>query len=129
MKQTFGAFIKEKRIHKMIRLNTFAKFIGISPVYLSYIENGKRPAPSEKVLHEIIKSLDLKAVEAEKLLLLAAETHNRPALPDEIVDYINNNEYVMSALNTAIKYKASDTIWSDLVYRIKSAYYDKYSDK
>ncbi|MGN0476098.1 MAG: helix-turn-helix domain-containing protein, partial [Ruminococcus sp.] len=41
MKEKFGLFIKEKREQKYISLRNFSKMIGISPVYLSNIENGE----------------------------------------------------------------------------------------
>lgn len=123
MKQTFGAFIREKRIQKMIKLNAFAKLVGISPVYLSYLENGKRPAPSNQVLNNIILHLVLDSSDTEKLLLLAAETHHRPALPNDLIDYINKNKYVLDALRTAKEHDVSDIVWQDFIDRVKSEYF------
>ena len=88
MKQTFGSYIREKRLQKMIKLNAFAKMVGISPVYLSYLENGKRPAPSDKVLKTIIEKLNLNETESDVLLLLAAETHHHSTIPSDLIDYI-----------------------------------------
>lgn len=124
MKQTFGSFIREKRLQKMMKLNAFAKLVGISPVYLSYLENGKRPAPSNKVLNAIIFHLLLNSSDTEKLLLLAAETHHRPALPDDLIDYINKNKYVVDALRTAKNHNSSDIVWKDLIKRIKSEHFE-----
>lgn len=123
MEQTFGAFIREKRIQKMIKLNAFAKLVGISPVYLSYLENGKRPAPSNQVLNNIILHLVLDSSDTEKLLLLAAETHHRPALPNDLIDYINKNKYVLDALRTAKEHDVSDIVWQDFIDRVKSEYF------
>lgn len=118
MKQTFGAFIKEKRTQKMIKLNAFAKLIGISPVYLSYLENGKRPAPSDKVLNAITKQLSLSPSDTEKLLLLAFETHNNKTIPSDLIDYINNTEYVIEALRTAKEYDVPGIIWLDFLNHV-----------
>ena len=104
----------------MIKLNTFAKLIGISPVYLSYIENEKRPAPSDKVLKMIISKLYLTEKESEKLLMLAAQTHHRPAIPEDIIDYINNNAYVLAAIRTAKEYNVSDNLWQEFIVRVKT---------
>ena len=122
MEQTFGSFIKEKRIQKMIKLKSFAKLIGISPVYLSYLENGKRPAPSNKVINAIIQNLLLDPTDTEKLLMLAAKTHNRSAIPNDLIDYINNNNHVIDALRTAKEHDVSDIVWQDFVNRVESEY-------
>ena len=122
MKQTFGAFIREKRIQKMIKLNAFAKLVGISPVYLSYLENGKRPAPSDRVLKMIINKLDINAKDTEKLMQLAAETHHRPGFPDDLIDYVNNSEYVLDALRSAKEHDVSDIVWQDFIERVESEY-------
>lgn len=45
MSISFGEFIKEKRIRSEHSLKEVAKEIGISAVYQSSIETGKRPAP------------------------------------------------------------------------------------
>ena len=118
MKQTFGSYIREKRIQKMIKLNAFAKMVGISPVYLSYLENGKRPAPSNRVLKMIINKLDLDIKEAERLLQLAAETHHHSTIPSDIIDYINNTKYVVEALRIAKEINVSETMWIDFIKHI-----------
>ncbi len=123
MKQTFGSFIKEKRIQNMIKLNSFAKLIGISPVYLSYLENGKRPAPSDRVLKAIIEKLNLNEAESDVLLLLAAETHHHSAIPSDLIDYINNTKYVTEALRIAKEHNVSDFVWQDFIDRVKSEYF------
>ena len=47
---TFGTFIKEKRQQRDISLRKFADQIGISPVYLSNLENDRMPAPKDEVV-------------------------------------------------------------------------------
>ena len=106
----------------MIKLKSFAKLIGISPVYLSYLENGKRPAPSNKVINAIIQNLLLDPTDTEKLLMLAAKTHNRSAIPNDLIDYINNNNHVIDALRTAKEHDVSDIVWQDFVNRVESEY-------
>lgn len=108
----------------MIKLNAFAKLVGISPVYLSYLENGKRPAPSDKVLNAIILHLFLDSSDTEKLLLLAAETHHRPAFPDDLIDYVNKNKHVLDALRIAKNHNVSDIVWLDFIDRIESEHFE-----
>ena len=53
MSDNFGDFIKEKRARCNYSLKYVAEIIGISNVYQSSIEAGKRPAPSYDVLMKL----------------------------------------------------------------------------
>ena len=53
---TFGTFIKEKRQQRDISLRKFADQIGISPVYLSNLENDRMPAPKDEVVSTMARS-------------------------------------------------------------------------
>lgn len=118
MKQSFGSFLREKRLERLIKLNTFARLVGISPVYESYIETGKRPAPSANVLNNIIKQLHLTSEETEKLLLLAAETHHRPAIPSDLIEYINENDYIVETLRMAKEHNITENTWLNFMNSI-----------
>ena len=54
---TFGTFIKEKRQQRDISLRKFADQIGISPVYLSNLENDRMPAPKDEVVSTMARLL------------------------------------------------------------------------
>lgn len=54
-----GEIIKAKRQEKKISLVEFAGMTGISPGYLSQLENGKKTNPNLEVLQKIIKELEL----------------------------------------------------------------------
>ena len=49
----FGAYLKQKRTALGLNQRLFAKMVGISYSYISSIETGKRPAPSEKVIRKM----------------------------------------------------------------------------
>ena len=57
--KTFGQVVRELRIrHKdYSSLREFAKKVGLSPAYLSRIENEKEPPPSEAVLERLAEAL------------------------------------------------------------------------
>lgn len=112
MDQTFGSYIKQKRIEKMLKLNSFAKQIGISNVYLSYIENGKRPAPSSPILKRITQALSLSQAETDKLYSLALISHHRMEIPAELLNYINNHPYIMETIRVAKKKNAGYYEWT-----------------
>ena len=54
---SFGSFIKEKRLKIGISLRKFSEQVGISPVYLSNLENDRMPAPKDEVVSTIAKLL------------------------------------------------------------------------
>ena len=54
-----GEVIKAKREEKNISLVNFAKVIGISPGYLSQLENGRKANPKLEIILKIIRELDL----------------------------------------------------------------------
>ena len=102
----------------MIKLNAFARMVGISSVYASYLENGKRPAPSDSILKAMIEQLRLDVSEAEKLMLLAEETHHRLTLPSDMIKYISENESVYLALRTAIDNNVPEDIWLEFINQV-----------
>lgn len=65
-----GEIIKAKREEKNISLVGFSKEVGISPGYLSQLENGKKVNPNLGVMLKIAQALDL---EVETLLGLEQE--------------------------------------------------------
>jgi len=56
--QTFGEFIRSERMAKEIGLREMARKIGASPSYLSKIERGEFPPPSENLITTIAKLLE-----------------------------------------------------------------------
>ena len=71
-----GEIIKAKRDEKQISLVDFAREIGISPGYLSQLENGRKTNPQLEVMLKITQALDL---EFDMLLGLDQESET-PAL-------------------------------------------------
>ena len=111
MKEEFGLFIKEKREQKYISLRNFSKMIGISPVYLSNIENGERPAPKNDILMRIINALLLDEKEKETIWDLAAQTKKNPCIAYDLTEYLIYNANVYKILRLAKRCDASDEDW------------------
>jgi len=59
--KTFGQLIRELRInHKEYNsLREFARKVGLSPAYLSRIENEKEPPPSESIIERMAEALGI----------------------------------------------------------------------
>lgn len=74
MQKKFGMFICEKRLEHNISLRAFSKMVGVSPEYLSKIENNLRSAPRDIILEKIADKLSLSLGDREILFDLAAES-------------------------------------------------------
>ncbi len=67
-KAALGKTIKEHRIAQNLTISELAQKAGVSQPYLSQVEKGSKPAPSERVLTQIAEALGLPAA-----VLLAAK--------------------------------------------------------
>lgn len=117
MEQTFGSFLREKRIARGLTLRGMAAKLDLSPVYLSNIENDRRPAPTRAYLERLEQELHLSKVETEQMLDLAAKSQNNRVSAD-LPDYIMDREIVRAALRTAREADATDPEWQDFIDRI-----------
>ena len=114
MEQTFGSYIRQKRQEKSLKLNAFAKQVGISNVYLSYIESGKRPAPSQLILLKISEALGLSPEETDRMYILADLSRRQTCLPEDVWDYIAARPYVIDALRWAARNGIGKEEWESL---------------
>jgi len=117
--KTFGSFIAEKRIEKDITLRGFAKLLDLSPVYISNIENGRKPAPTHEVLERIALVLILTKEEQELMYDLAAKSKNAPTVSNDLQEYIMNNDIVRVALRTAKDLDITDEKWQDFIEKLE----------
>ena len=117
MEQTFGSFLREKRMARGLTLRGMAAKLDLSPVYLSNIENDRRPAPTRAYLERLEQELHLSKVETEQMLDLAAKSQNNRVSAD-LPDYIMDREIVRAALRTAREADATDQEWQDFIDRI-----------
>ena len=72
MNQTFGSFVRQKRMEQGLSLRGLAARLDLSPVYMSNIETGRKPAPARENLDKLTLELHLSKEEQELLLDLAA---------------------------------------------------------
>ena len=59
MEQTFGSYVREKRMARGLSLRGLAAKLEVSPVYMSNMENDRRPAPTREKLNHLIEILGL----------------------------------------------------------------------
>ena len=117
VEQTFGSFLREKRMACGLTLRGMAAKLDLSPVYMSNIENDRRAAPSQEYLERMALLLQLDKPEREWLLDLAAKSKQNRVSAD-LPDYIMDREIVRAALRTAKEADATDQEWQEFIDRI-----------
>ena len=117
VEQTFGSFLREKRMARGLTLRGMAAKLDLSPVYMSNIENDRRAAPSQEYLERMAMLLQLDKPEREWLLDLAAKSKQNRVSAD-LPDYIMDREIVRAALRTAKEADATDQEWQEFIDRI-----------
>lgn len=116
--KTFGSFINQKRVEKEITLRGFANLVGLSPVYICYIEKGTKPAPTEEYLEKMINMLHLNKAETDELYDLAARSKSSPTVSGDLPGYIMEKDIVRVALRTAKEVDATDEEWQEFIEKI-----------
>lgn len=123
MEMTFGEFLKNKRLEKNFSQRGFSKLVGISPVFLSNLENGTRSAPRYEILEAIKNTLVLCGKEEAEFFELAAKTKPRNVLAPDLVNYIYSHETAHKAIRLANTIQADDEDWQKfIVYLVKKSY-------
>lgn len=119
-KETFGSFIKEKRILRQISLRKFAELLDISPVYMCNIEKDRNPAPKDDILSHMAELLLLPEQETEMLYDLAAKSKSTPTVSRDLPEYIMDRDIVRVALRTAKDVDATDEEWQEFIAKLEA---------
>jgi len=115
-KQTFGGFVKSKRMSKHITQKQIADVLGVSTVYISDIENNRRYPPTNGgQLQKLAECLQLQIDEQPQFYDLAA--FSKKCVSPDLSDYIMSSEIVRTALRKA-RNKASERDWLDFIEAI-----------
>lgn len=76
----FGEKLRELRTQKGVTLQEQARFLGVSPAYISALEHGQRGRPSPAFVDQICVWFGLIWDDAEQLKYLAQMSHPKPAV-------------------------------------------------
>lgn len=115
--ETFGEFICRKRISHDITLRAMADRMGVSAVYISDVEKGRRNAPDMEKLEKIASILELDPDEKTLLFDLAGE--QRDQIAPDIPAYIRSSDMVTCALRAARDLGAGDNEWQKFIDDLK----------
>ena len=101
-KETFGSFLRKKRLEAGYGLRAFAMAIEMQPSNLSNIERGKIPPPQDRErLEHIARALDIEENSDDWARLFdLAVAHKEGAVPADIAEYTAKTEGVPVLLRT-----------------------------
>ena len=100
-----------------LSLRGLAAKLEVSPVYMSNMENDRRPAPTKEKMDRLIEILGLCQADTELLLDLAAKSKTQQVSAD-LPEYIMERDIVRAALRTAKEVDATDEEWQEFIDRI-----------
>ncbi len=91
----FGAFLREKRVAKEYSLRRFAELLGVSPTYLSHVEQGKVDSPITAKLAK--RAAELLGENPDEMVAMAGR------VPEDLPKIIQSQPEAMPALLRAVK--------------------------
>ena len=117
MSKKFGELVREYRGKKTLK--ELGDEIGITPAYLSDIENGNR-FPSKDKLEKLIKVFDLRDKRKDNFYdLVAKESKNKYKVSGDIAEYIMKNEYLRNFIRIAKEKKLDNLYWKDKIKELE----------
>ncbi len=115
-KETFGSFLRKKRLEAGYGLRAFATAIEMQPSNLSNIERGKIPPPQDRErLEQIARALDIEEDSGDwgRLFDLAI-AHKKGAIPADVAEYAAKIGGVPVLLRTAKNRQLSEDEFKQL---------------
>jgi transcriptional regulator with XRE-family HTH domain len=94
-KTTFGSEVRKLRLLLGMSLRHLARRVGISPVYLSDIENNRKPAPSAEILQTVITALHADHDEFMRLAMKSVEEYGCVARKPRMSEQLSTDEYLL----------------------------------
>ena len=117
MSNEFGKYVELKRREKGFTLRGFADMTEIAPAYMSDIEKGHRPAPSQDKLEMIALKLGLTVQEKNILFDFAGATRGKNSVSPDLPEYIMDESLpsVRVALRLARDEKFDNSVWQEVI--------------
>lgn len=121
-KARFGKYIEALRKSREKSLRETAKAIKVSPQFYSEVEKGRSSAFTAERLRLLALYLMLNEKEANTLYDMAAEsrTSNDVVVPQDCVDYMVDNPYVVEALRLSKETGAGEEEWKVLLDELRA---------
>lgn len=110
----FGLYLRKLREDRNLRQADLAEKIGVSPVYISDIERGRRNPPDSEKLRIWVDQLSLSQDEASIFYDLVGNA--RGNAPPDIMEYLNSNQAAISAIRRIMGQK-KEFNWDTIAHR------------
>jgi transcriptional regulator with XRE-family HTH domain len=110
---SWGIYIAQKRRESKRTLRETAKQIGITAVYLSEMENGKKTNPSGEIMQKMIAVLCLNEEETALFYDLHAKVNG--IVSQDLPEYIMGDDNIRKALRKAKKKPATERDWQGFI--------------
>jgi HTH-type transcriptional regulator, competence development regulator len=88
-KETFGQYIRRRRMEKQFTLREFARLVGVSPTYMSQVEQDVADPPTAERVRKMAELLD---ENADELIAMAGR------LPEDLPEIIQKRAAEMPEL-------------------------------
>jgi transcriptional regulator with XRE-family HTH domain len=88
-KETFGQYIRRRRMEKQFTLREFARQVGVSPTYMSHVEQDMSDPPTAERVRKMAELLD---ENPDELIAMAGR------LPEDLSEIIQNRATEMPEL-------------------------------
>ena len=92
---TLGETLRELRLQKGIKLRDMAKRLGVTPTYLSQVEQDKFSVPTEERIRQIGEEIHLPLLQVDRLVMMAGRT------PRELFDILVEQPEMANFLRAA----------------------------
>jgi transcriptional regulator with XRE-family HTH domain len=92
--QKFGTYLRARRLEKEFSLRRFAELVGISPTYLSLVEQDKVDSPP--TAERVRRMAEVLGVSPDELIALAGR------VPEDLPEIIQSQPEAMPALLRAV---------------------------
>ena len=118
--ETFGAYIRARREDLGLSVRGLAGKLGITPAYLSDIENGNSPAPKKKTPKRILENLCSELIEGDdtkRFYDLAAMSWDDQCL--ELSHYLKQHANARLALRVARQHGFTAEEWKTVARNIE----------
>ncbi len=119
----FGVFLNEKRQQKDLSIRELANNVGVSHTYLSLIEKGAKPPPSDILIIKIADALCLDDEAKVQFYNIAAESkslhNNNFSIPADIAKYISETSRACDFIRQANRLGYSNDFWNRILQSLK----------